>query len=100
MVTFKRGVLFYASDANLTIKEAGRRACDSVGKDCVVTSGRDGKHGKNSKHYTDEALDFRIWNLGGEENIMLVVDALKDLLGDDYDVVLEPDHIHAEYDPK
>lgn len=66
--------------------------------DLVITSANDGKHMKGSKHYSGEALDLRIWNLMGDE--AAVTAELQKELGPDYDVVLEKDHIHLEYDPK
>ena len=68
------------------------------GAELVITSGSDGKHGQNSLHYKGLALDFRIWNLGGAESDVLP--ELKAALGPEYDVVLEGDHFHVEYDPE
>jgi hypothetical protein len=65
------------------------------GVEAVATSGKDGVHGRNSKHYEGLALDLRTWHVLGK-----VVELLKQTLGEGYDVVLEKDHIHVEYDPK
>lgn len=66
---------------------------------CIITSAIDGRHSRSSKHYTGCAVDLRTRHLfpGQAEQI---VTELKEALGDDYDVVLEKDHIHLEYDPK
>lgn len=61
----------------------------------VVTSGKDGTHGKNSLHYEGKAVDLRTWNV-----LDALVKQLKAHLGPNYDVVLEKDHIHIELDPK
>lgn len=66
---------------------------------CVITSASDGKHGANSLHYKGKALDLRTHNIPASA-IPLVVQSLKDALGAQFDVVLEKDHIHIEFDPK
>lgn len=66
---------------------------------CVITSGSDGKHGPNSLHYQGKALDLRI-NTIMPEIRQTVVKELKWALGEQFDVVLESDHIHVEFDPK
>lgn len=67
------------------------------GVEAIITSAKDGKHSEHSLHYQGLALDLRTWNLGGRE--MHVLGELKRALGPEYDVVLEKDHIHLEYDP-
>lgn len=66
--------------------------------DIVVTSIVDGAHMQGSMHYLGRAADLRIWGL--EASIEALVKSLKISLGENYDVVLEKDHIHLEYDPK
>lgn len=71
----------------------------------VVSSGCEGKHGRGSKHYVGMAADIRTkdpagaWELQDFEATEFA-DAIKDRLGDEYDVVMEPGHIHIELDPK
>lgn len=67
------------------------------GAEAVITSGRDGKHGEHSLHYKGLAIDLRTSNV---RNPQEVVSALQQALGSAYDVVLESDHIHCEYDPE
>lgn len=75
-------------------------ACRCYGQyDCVITSASDGKHGPNSLHYKGQALDLRTRHINGQ-GLQLVVDKLREALGAQYDVVLESDHIHVEFDPK
>ena len=66
----------------------------------VVTSVNDGRHMTGSKHYTGEAFDTRIWGISTERLQMMLVrlNTLMDHLG--FDIVLESDHFHIEYDPK
>ena len=68
------------------------------GAECVITAGTDGKHMEGSLHYKGCALDLRTFNVAGKE--LQVKVALQQALGKDYDVVLEKDHVHVEYDPK
>lgn len=63
----------------------------------VVTSIRDGTHGYASFHPSGRAFDLR---LPVNVNFKQFVERLKKYLGNDFDVVLENDHIHTEYDPK
>lgn len=63
----------------------------------VITSARDGVHMKGSKHYTGEALDLRSYYFNGFERQEIHFE-LRNALGADYDVVLEKDHIHVEFD--
>lgn len=68
------------------------------GAELVITSANDGKHGKNTLHDDGLALDLRTWSLQGRE--VEVAGQLQAALGPDYDVVLESDHIHLEFQPK
>jgi hypothetical protein len=70
-----------------------------TGQRCVITSGGDGKHGPNSLHYKGKALDLRTNNLRPEQ-VHPVYITLKECLGAQFDVKLESDHIHVEFDPK
>lgn len=72
---------------------------EKVGMVCVITSASDGKHGPNSLHYSGKALDLRMNSLRPEQ-IHPVYVALKTALGEQFDVVLESDHIHVEWDVK
>lgn len=67
--------------------------------ECVVTSCADGKHSKGSRHYVGLAFDLRIRGLPSTEQATLA-EMIKECLTNQYDVVLESDHIHVEYDPE
>lgn len=71
-----------------------------AGVPCVITSASDGKHGPNSLHYCGKALDLRTNSLRPEQ-VHPVFMALKNALHPGgFDVVLETDHVHVEFDPK
>lgn len=72
---------------------------EKAGTVCVITSASDGTHGPNSLHYRGKALDLRTNSLRPDQ-IHPVFVALKTALGAQFDVVLESDHIHLEFDPK
>ena len=67
--------------------------------DTLVTSGNDKVHMRGSKHYSDEALDFRTRDIS-DANILRWASAIRSRLGKDYQVVIENDHLHVEFDPK
>lgn len=69
------------------------------GYDAVVTSVSDGIHRSGSFHYVGCAADLRIRHLG-KSDVVTLVKSIRAALGSNFDVVLEVDHIHIEYDPK
>lgn len=66
-------------------------------KELVITSLNDGRHMKNSLHYSGKAADLRTWHI---DDVNLFAAELSQAIGKDFDVVVESDHIHLEYDPK
>lgn len=71
----------------------------TLGVDCWITSGSDGKHKIGSFHYNGDALDFRTFILSLLQQQDLL-DKVTSALGPEFDVILEKDHLHVEYDPK
>ena len=67
---------------------------------CVITSALDGKHSEKSLHYKGLAIDLRTKHIPSAGTLDAIVEAIRRSLGLQYDVVLESDHIHVEYDPK
>lgn len=62
----------------------------------VITSTYEGDHMPGSLHYANRAYDIRV-----PANMKrILTDEIKDALSFDFDVILEEDHIHIEYDPK
>jgi len=69
------------------------------GYELTITAGTDGQHGPHSLHYHGLALDWRTREISPAQQVKVIRD-VKLALGPDYDVVLEVDHGHTEYDPK
>lgn len=76
-------------------------AANAAGELCI-TSAVEGQHMQGSLHYKGMAIDVRLPSsrekLAGA--IPAVLLALRQDLGAQFDVVLEKDHIHVEFDPK
>lgn len=66
---------------------------------CVVTSGSEGVHKAGSLHYSGRAVDIRTRHVHPDD-LTYIISQARNALGMDFDVVLEVDHIHLEYDPK
>ena len=62
----------------------------------VITSMLDGVHSHKSLHYAGQAVDIRRPSSHTIDEIMVQLKYLGPL----YDIVLEPTHIHIEYQPK
>ena len=90
-VWFKQGVI--GDLTTITQKGLGRvaREYSAEGEDLFVTSTREGNHGYGSLHFIGKAFDIRP---------SVVPVAVRDALGPGWDVVVEGNHIHCEYDPK
>lgn len=110
---FKKGVLLERNGKTVTRKcvEGMMRVAvllDEMGiqdNRACITSVMDGRHMEGSKHYEGNAFDLRTWadsygtQLSRSEKAYLA-HRLEEVLGCDWDVVIESTHIHCEYDPK
>ena len=65
----------------------------------TITSLSDGEHRPNSLHYKGFAADLRTRDVA-MPLLGVITRELKEALGRDYDVVLEGDHLHLEFDKK
>lgn len=67
----------------------------------TVTSVVDGKHSTASLHYIGHAVDIRTKTqgiaLGSAEHLAVLI---RKRLTDEFDVVVEKDHLHIEFQPK
>ena len=82
---------------------AGMLIADGVCNDrmyeLVVTSTTDGKHSTGSLHYVGHAFDMRTRDLSTRD-AQALAGALRESLGQEFDVVVEKTHIHVEFQPK
>jgi len=69
------------------------------GLDCVITSCTDSHEHLESFHNGGLAIDIRTRDMP-EPQVKEFTEELRKCLGDEYDVVVEKDHIHIEFDPK
>lgn len=81
--------------------DAWKQQCARFGHRAVITSGCETAPGRlpNSKHYSGDALDYRIAGLSTLQ-LQDMVAEMKSMLGRDFDVVIKSNHVHSEYDPK
>lgn len=72
-----------------------------LGEELVVTSLNDSKHSHTSLHYAGMAADLRTRYFSPAQ-VNNAAARLREALGTNpsYDVVVESDHIHLEYQPK
>lgn len=66
------------------------------GFEAVITSTFEGSHSPSSLHYNNDAFDVRVPG----SRVGEVGERIRQKLGKDFDVVLEGNHYHIEYDPK
>ena len=71
----------------------------------TITSAKDGKHSKHSRHYIGTAVDLRTWNnnysgtqLKGDKR-QDFWNVVKEVLGPDWFVLDEHTHFHCDYRP-
>lgn len=107
-VRVKRGVkLDKLKPEILLCLEAAYHAYKLEGLTITVTSTNDGKHMKGSKHYINQAFDSRIWYFKNglfryltKQQLNRIKTRCEAWLGKDYDIVIEKDHLHFEWDRK
>lgn len=69
------------------------------GQEAVITSLNDAYHSNTSLHYNGNGADLRSRTFSNPE---IILQECKEALGfsPDYDIVLEYNHFHLEYQPK
>lgn len=98
MLRFKNSVQCPKSVIIVAAAHNARTALGFPG-DTYVTSMNDSIHMPESKHYTDEAADFRTKDLT-DVQVKQWAAAVRARLGHHFDVVIETDHLHIEHDQK
>ena len=103
MIKFKQGVSVttLAPQIILAIAVAESVYKEITGTNLIITSGCDGQHLPNSKHYLGLAVDLRTKHLGRDRKVM-VLTKLKECLGAEYLVLFENvdqpnEHFHIQY---
>jgi hypothetical protein len=97
-VLVKAGVILRGLDERMyPVIEQAREIWRRFGQPLVITSGLDGPHKKGSLHYAGLALDFRTKYLSPASR-RGVAQALRNVLGSGFQVLVERDHIHVEHD--
>jgi len=69
------------------------------GYELTVTSGYEGSHDAASLHYKGLAEDYRTRDLRPGD-VERIASEIRAMLGTDYDVIVETNHLHVEFDPK
>ena len=102
MIRFKRGVKLRGMSPQIGIAiNVADGVYGDLGYETVVTSVCDGKHSPGSLHYVGLAADFRTRHLNHADlHHIKAHGKLRSRLGVEFDVVLERDHIHVEWQPK
>lgn len=72
---------------------------EEFGLECVITSALDSEHRSHSLHYKGFALDIRTKNIPDDKTKADIVDRIQSRLGSEFQVILEYNHIHIEFDP-
>ncbi len=90
---------------SLWIAVAAANQAQLEGRTVVITSGNDSGHMRASRHYSDDALDFRSKDFGSTAAKRAFLAAVLKRLGASYEGLLEDlggpnEHFHVEYDPK
>lgn len=107
MIIFKNGVSFTDAKREILLAiSVAEGVYEKWNKVLVVTSICDGKHKKYSHHYKGLAFDIRTRYFKRKNSnrinitiIRKVARELRMVLGSEYQVIIESNHIHIEYDP-
>ena len=86
-------LLHYTTDVDFLTK-AVDEALHSFGLHAFITSGMEGTHTRQSKHYRGEAVDFRkVWTPAQEAGFL---ERLSRQFGTAARYIMETDHLHTE----
>jgi hypothetical protein len=100
MLTLKPDVRIFGLRPEIVIAIlVAERAYAEIGCELMLTSGIEGTHSAGSLHYAGSAVDFRTLNVAPDK-LKPLVEKIRAALGPDFDVLLETNHLHAEFQPK
>ncbi|KKM47140.1 hypothetical protein LCGC14_1559020 [marine sediment metagenome] len=94
-VRFASGMMAMGQ-ASIVINEV----CKEMHVDCVVTGGTEKHMHPPSLHPLGGALDYRIRDYPHIKRKEMFAKTVAERLGPAFNVLLKPDHLHVEYDPK
>jgi hypothetical protein len=101
MLSLKAGVRIAGMRPEILLAAfAAERVYEKAGYECMITSCMEGAHMAGSLHYKGAAIDLRTKHVAHAIELKQIVDRVKECLGADFDVVVETDHLHIEFDPK
>lgn len=89
---------------NIFIAAACVNVAITLNRDVTITSADDGKHMRDSKHYSGDALDIRSKDFTDKAAKLEFISRVIERLGHSYQGILEDEgrdneHFHFEYDP-
>ena len=100
MLTLKPDVRIFGLRPEIVLAIlVAERAYAEIGCELMLTSGIEGTHSAGSLHYAGCAVDFRTLNVAPDK-LNPLVEKIRAALGPDFDVLLETNHLHAEFQPK
>ena len=73
--------------------------CREYGVEFVITCAKEGTHRKGSKHFVGQAIDVRTRDMA-LHNRKAFATSIAKAVGPEFDVVLEGNHLHIEFDPE
>lgn len=98
MMRIKQGVSLKGLQPQMVLaSQIAEPILERFGQEGVITSGSEGVHSKNSKHYIGLALDFRHRDMASEADKRRAVRELQKALDAEYYVRYESTHIHVQY---
>ena len=100
MIRFKQGTKVFGIRPEVVMAIlVAEGVYKTVSTGLVLTSVNDGRHSLTSLHYSGNAVDIRTRELD-PDHIEEIGEEIRQSLTSEYDVVVESDHIHIEFQPK
>jgi len=99
-VKLKPGVIITGIRPEMTLGiMAAQQVYIDHGVEFVITSALDSTHSKTSLHYAGAAVDIRTRDMN-KSTARLVCDTILNPLPNDFDCILESNHLHLEFQPR
>ena len=99
MVKFKKGVKINGIKPEMLVALVVANEVYAIwAADCIVTSVTEGKHKSGSLHHVGYGMDLRTRHIN-ESTAKDIAKRLRERLTDEFDIIVEKDHIHMEFQP-